>query len=690
MSNCKVIALTNQKGGVGKTTTAVNLGVSLVQQGKKVLLIDADAQANLTMALGYNRPDDIPITLSTVMQNIIDDKTLDASQGIIHYREGVDLLPSNIELSGFEVRLINAMSRERVLKIYVNEVKKNYDYVLIDCMPSLGMITINALAAADSVIIPTQPHYLSAKGLELLLRSVSMVKRQINPKLRIDGILMTMVMPRTNISKEITATVKSAYGKKIKVFDTEIPHSIRAVEATAEGKSIFAYDKSGKVAAAYEQLGKEVAEIGEKQRNQNRADRIWEEHADTKATQLVFCDLSTPKNDGTFNVYDDMREKLIARGIPAEQIRFIHEATTDAQKKELFGKVRSGEVRVLFGSTPKMGAGTNVQDRLIAIHNLDCPWRPSDLEQRQGRIERQGNMFPEVEVYRYVTEQTFDAYLYQLVESKQKFISQIMTSKSPVRSAEDVDEVALSFAEVKMLATGDARFKEKMDLDIQVSKLRVLKQSYLSEHYDLEDRVLKYYPQTIKEYEERIAGYENDAALAEQHKPQGEDKFCSMTLKGVTYTEKADAGEMLLAICKDYPMSAPTEIGSYRGFRMEIYYDTVNAHYCMNLCGKAKHKVDLGADALGNLTRIENELSKLPARLEAAKTKKAETIAQLETAKEEIKKSFAFEDELKEKTERLNALNIELNLNEKDTSVMDTEPEQAEEQPERKCASRER
>ena len=418
--------------------------------------------------------------------------------------------------------------------------------------------------------------------------------------------------------------------------------------------------------------------------------RIWEEHADTKATQLVFCDLSTPKNDVTFNVYDDMREKLIARGIPAEQIRFIHEATTDAQKKELFGKVRSGEVRVLFGSTPKMGAGTNVQDRLIAIHNLDCPWRPSDLEQRQGRIERQGNMFPEVEVYRYVTEQTFDAYLYQLVESKQKFISQIMTSKSPIRSAEDVDEVALSFAEVKMLATGDARFKEKMDLDIQVSKLRVLKQSYLSEHYDLEDRVLKYYPQTIKEYEERIAGYENDAALAEQHKPQGEDKFCPMTLKGVTYTEKADAGEMLLAICKDYPMSAPTEIGSYRGFRMEIYYDTVNAHYCMNLCGKAKHKMDLGADALGNLTRIENELSKLPARLEAAKTKKAETIAQLETAKEEIKKPFAFEDELKEKTERLNALNIELNLNEKDTSVMDTEPEQAEEQPERKCASRER
>ena len=418
--------------------------------------------------------------------------------------------------------------------------------------------------------------------------------------------------------------------------------------------------------------------------------RIWEEYADTKATQLVFCDLSTPKNDGTFNIYDDVREKLVARGIPAEQIRFIHEATSDAQKKELFAKVRSGEVRVLLGSTPKMGAGTNVQDRLIAIHNLDCPWRPSDLEQRQGRIERQGNMFPEVEVYRYVTEQTFDAYLYQLVESKQKFISQIMTSKSPVRSAEDVDEVALSFAEVKMLATGDERFKEKMDLDIQVSKLKVLKQSYLSEHYDLEDRILKHFPQTIAEYEQRIVCYEADAALAKQHKPQGEEKFCPMTLRGISYTEKAAAGEMLIAICKEYPLSAPIEIGSYRSFKMEIFYDTVGTHYCLNLCGQAKYKVELGSDPLGNLTRIENELAKLPARLEAAQIKLEETIEQLETAKVEVQKPFAFEEELKEKSERLNALNIELNLDKKDPAVLDTEPEETEEQPERKCANRER
>lgn len=274
MSNCKVIALTNQKGGVGKTTTAVNLGVCLSKQGKKVLLVDADAQANLTMSLGYQRPDDLPISLATIMQDIIDDKPFDVQKGILHHSEGVDLLPSNIELSGLEVRLINAISRERVLTTCINEVKKNYDYVLIDCMPSLGMLTINALAAADSVVIPTQPHYLSAKGLELLLRSVSKVRPQINPHLRIEGILMTMVMPRTNISKEVTALVRSAYGQNIKVFDAQIPHSIRAVEATAEGKSIFAYDKGGKVAAAYEQFGKEVADIGEKQKKQHRADRI--------------------------------------------------------------------------------------------------------------------------------------------------------------------------------------------------------------------------------------------------------------------------------------------------------------------------------------------------------------------------------------------------------------------------------
>ncbi len=408
----------------------------------------------------------------------------------------------------------------------------------------------------------------------------------------------------------------------------------------------------------------------------NNVYRLWEKHVDTRAAQLVFCDLSTPKNEGTFNVYDDIRNKLVRRGIPAEQVRFIHEATTDVQKKGLFAKVRSGEVRVLLGSTQKMGAGTNVQDRLIAIHNLDCPWRPSDLEQRQGRLERQGNMFPEVEVYRYVTEQTFDAYLYQLVEGKQKFISQIMTSKSPMRSAQDVDEVALSFAEVKMLATGDERFKEKMDLDIQISRLRVLKQSYFSEHYDLENKILNYFPKLIQECESLIIRYEDDMALAERHKPQGPDHFYPMVLRGRTYTEKAEAGAMLLAVCEESPVLKSQKIGSYRGFDMEIYRGSFSSDN-LSLCGKGTYTLELGVNALKNIARMEGELAKLPSYLEHAKKKRREVIKQFETAKEEMQKPFAFEKELKEKMERLNALNIELNLDEKDLVVLDktSEPE---------------
>ncbi len=274
MSNCKVIALINQKGGVGKTTTTVNLGIGLAMQGKKVLLVDADAQANVTMSLGYYRPEDIPITLPNIVQDIIDKTPFDAEKCILHHNEGVDLLPSTIELSGYEAEIIKTKNRESVLKTYIDKVRKNYDYVLIDCMPSLGMFPINAMAAADSVIIPTQPHFFSAKGLEQLLRSVSKVRQNINPTLKIDGILMTMVMPRTKITKEVIETVRNAYGQRIKVFDTQIPFSIHTVEAAAAGKSIYAFEPRGKVAEAYKQFSKEVADIGEKQRSKNRADRI--------------------------------------------------------------------------------------------------------------------------------------------------------------------------------------------------------------------------------------------------------------------------------------------------------------------------------------------------------------------------------------------------------------------------------
>ena len=392
--------------------------------------------------------------------------------------------------------------------------------------------------------------------------------------------------------------------------------------------------------------------------------RIWEEHADTKATQLVFCDLSTPKNDGTFNVYDDMREKLIARGIPAEQIRFIHEATTDAQKKELFGKVRSGEVRVLFGSTPKMGAGTNVQDRLIAIHNLDCPWRPSDLEQRQGRIERQGNMFPEVEVYRYVTEQTFDAYLYQLVESKQKFISQIMTSKSPVRSAEDVDEQALSYAEIKALCAGNPLIKEKMDLDVQVAKLKVLKADHQSQKFRLQDKLLTKFPADIQETNAHIAGLKADAQLAAAH-PQGKEDFCGMTIKGVTYDEKKTTGERLVLACSELPNAEEKVIGSYRGFELSLRFDTYRSEYQALLKGQRKYTVPLGTDPLGNIIRLDNSLNNFPERINSAENELATLHQQQEAAQIEVEKPFPQEEELAEKSARLAELNAQLDVDEK-------------------------
>lgn len=380
--------------------------------------------------------------------------------------------------------------------------------------------------------------------------------------------------------------------------------------------------------------------------------RIWEETADKKSAQLVFCDLSTPKNDGTFSVYNDIRKKLIERGIPESEVRFIHEADTDVKKKELFQKTRKGEVRVLLGSTQKMGAGTNVQDRLIALHDIDCPWRPSDLEQRAGRIIRQGNSNPEVEIYRYVTEQTFDAYLYQLVEGKQKFASQIMTSKSPVRSADDIDETALSYAEIKMLATGNPYIKEKMDLDIQVQKLKLLKANYLSEKYNLEDKIIKFYPQKIAALNNTIKALEQDLATAKAHPKPSDDSFVGIEIDGKYISEKADAGKAILESCKQMNSSDPIKIGKYRGFDMELQLNLTTHFYEVLLKSATTQKVSLGDDPNGNITRIDNAIGRIPDHIENAKAELKNIQTQYETAQIEVQKPFAQEEELKAKTKR--------------------------------------
>ena len=406
--------------------------------------------------------------------------------------------------------------------------------------------------------------------------------------------------------------------------------------------------------------------------------RIWKENADKKSAQLVFCDLSTPKNDGTFSVYNDIRKKLIERGIPESEVKFIHEADTDMKKKELFQKTRKGEVRVLLGSTQKMGAGTNVQDKLIALHDVDCPWRPSDLEQRSGRIVRQGNENPQVDIYRYVTEQTFDAYLYQLVEGKQKFASQIMTSKSPVRSAEDIDETALSYAEIKMLATGNPYIKEKMDLDIQVQKLKMLKSNFLSEKYGLEDKVIKFYPQQIAYLKSRVEGLTKDVKTAKLHPKPIDEQPLGMTVSGVSYSEKAEAGQAIINACKSMNSPDAIPLGEYRGFQMELYFDTVQRNYVVKLKGETSRDVPLGDDAHGNIVRIDNGIERFEETLADTKNSLENTEKQFETAKQEIEKPFVKEEELRAKTARLDELNILLNMDKKENEIVGGEPDEGE------------
>ena len=408
--------------------------------------------------------------------------------------------------------------------------------------------------------------------------------------------------------------------------------------------------------------------------------QIWQQTRERRSAQLVFCDLSTPKEDGTFSVYNDLKEKLMEAGIPEEEIAFIHDANTEARKKELFSKVRSGQVRILMGSTQKMGAGTNVQDRLIALHDLDCPWRPSDLAQRLGRIVRQGNMNPEVEIFRYVTEGTFDAYLYQLVENKQKFIAQIMTSKAPVRVADDVDETALSYSEIKALATGNPLIIEKCNLDMDVGKLNMLKASYLSQKYALEEMVLRKYPEAITRLTERIAGYQQDVQLAAAH-PKPKDGFAGITILDQPYADKEAAGKAILDICTKMTGSNAVFLGQYRGFSLTLSYDGTSNEYRMTMKGTLSHTAVLGADVFGNLTRMDNVIDGLPGKLEAVRAELAETQVQIENARSELAAPFAREAELTEKTARLKELNILLNMDQKDNALIDDAPD--EEAPER-------
>ena len=415
---------------------------------------------------------------------------------------------------------------------------------------------------------------------------------------------------------------------------------------------------------------------------------IWQRTADRKSTQMVFCDLSTPHGDGKFNVYDDLRNKLIAKGVPAEEIAYIHTANSEAQKKELFGKVRSGQVRVLIGSTQKMGAGTNVQTKLAALHHLDCPWRPSDLQQREGRIIRQGNENKEVDIYTYVTENTFDSYLYQLVESKQKFIGQIMTSKSPVRSAEDIDETALSYAEIKALCAGNPHIKEKMDLDIDVSRLKLLKANHLSQRYALEDQILKEFPQRIRSLEQRIEGYQADIDQRKRNTEPNEDGFSPMFMPGGTVREKKAAGDAILGLCKSMTSPDPIPIGQYRGFDMELSFDTFSREYKITLIHQLRHTVTLGTDIFGNIQRLDNTLSSFEERMAACADQLENTRVQLENAKAEVQKPFPQEEELAVKTARLNELNALLNLDKTENEIVDGE--RGEEEPQRTSSDRER
>ena len=486
--------------------------------------------------------------------------------------------------------------------------------------------------------------------------------------------MLSLPVPKAN--RHIVTLKPSEHQKKMVEALSERAEKVRNKMVNSSEDNMLLITNDGRKLALDQRLLDDMLPGSDTGKTAACADNVYKIYMDTmadKSTQMIFCDLSTPHNDGKFNVYDDIRKKLIKKGIPEEEIAIIHDAKTEVQKKEMFGKVRSGQIRVLLGSTFKMGAGTNVQHKLKALHHLDCPWRPSDLQQREGRIIRQGNTNEEVDIYTYVTENTFDSYLYQLVEGKQKFIGQIMTSKSPVRSAEDIDETALSYAEIKALCTGNPYIKEKMDLDIVVQKMKLLKANHLSQKYALEDQIIKSFPQEIKYLEQRIDGLEKDKICLTENTKPNDDGFSPMVINGNEYTEKKEAGTQLLLFCKAMTSPQQVEVGNYRGFTTYIEYDSLNREFVMTLKNEIQHKVTLGSDIFGNIQRIDNVLDSIPEKITKAQEQFENVKVQFENAKQEVNKPFPQEQELIEKTLRLNELNILLNLDKKENEIVDND-----------------
>ena len=763
----KIIAFANQKGGVAKTTSAVALSQILSMDDKRVLFLDLDPQENASNTLCLDP--DIPSLYDFMTAEEDDRATLDKCFQQVKSCPNITAIRGAIRLSAADMRL-NMQGREFILRERLALYLDNYDVVIIDTPPSLGILTINALTCANTVVVPVSPDGYSLQGFHQLTESIRTIKRYSNPQLKTGGILITRYVPNTNVSKAIRE-IASDYAAmaKTKVYKAVIRQTVSVNESISaqEGLMLFApnstaaqdYRAKTRFARFYNlpeliAMFKQIADVqtadmlklpipeaeyhnevikpskfqkdmvasfsdrAEKVRNgmvdatvdnmlkitndgrklaldQRLTDellpddpeskvnlcldnihRIWEESKEQRSTQMVFCDLSTPHGDGAFNVYDDLKTKLVALGVPAEEIAFIHDAKTEAQKAALFSNVRSGNVRILLGSTAKMGAGTNVQKRLIAEHHLDIPWRPSDIEQREGRILRQGNENSRVQIYRYVTENTFDSYMWQTIENKQKFISQIMTSKSPVRSCEDVDETALSYAEIKALATGNPHIKEKMDLEIEVSRLKLYKSNFLSQKYSLENRLLKQFPKEIQQVEERIAAFKEDMALLAEH--QSED-FPGMEICGTYFAEKKEAGTAIIEACKAQTSQAARDIGKYKGFALLLSFDPLSQQFKLTMRGHLSHTIDLGSDIHGNIQRMDNALEAFPIKLDVCEKQLATLIEQRENAKAEVEKPFMQEEELKTKSARLAELDALLNIDKKENDTLDAEPEQQEE-----------